>query len=74
MNICLYGSSSATLEQIYYDAAYELGTQMAKRGHTMVFGGGAQGVMGAAARGVYDHGGRLIGIAPTFFRKNGILF
>lgn len=74
MNICLYGSSSATLDEIYYDAAYELGTKMAERGHTMVFGGGAQGVMGAAARGVFDHGGKLIGIAPTFFHKNGILF
>ena len=52
MNICIYGASSAELEQIYYDKTEELGRMMAKRGHGLVFGGGATGMMGAAARGV----------------------
>ena len=50
MNICIYGASSADLEQIYYDKTEELGRMMAKRGHGLVFGGGATGMMGAAAR------------------------
>ena len=33
MNICIYGASSADLEQIYYDKTEELGRMMAKRGH-----------------------------------------
>ena len=74
MNICLYGASSTELAQEYYDAAYKLGTILARRGHTLVYGGGAQGVMGAAARGAHEHGGRIIGIAPTFFRVKGILY
>ncbi len=41
MNICIYGASSAELEQIYYDKTEELGRMMAKRGHGLVFGGGA---------------------------------
>ena len=52
MNICIYGASSAELEQIYYDKTEEFGRMMAKRGHGLVFGGGATGMMGAAARGV----------------------
>ena len=52
MNICIYGASSAELEQIYYEKTEELGKMMAKRGHGLVFGGGATGLMGAAARGV----------------------
>ena len=52
MNICVYGASSAQLEQSYYDRTEELGRMMAKRGHGLVFGGGATGMMGAAARGV----------------------
>ena len=52
MNICIYGASSAELEQVYYDKTEELGRMMAKRGHGLVFGGGATGMMGAAARGV----------------------
>lgn len=39
MNICIYGASSAELEQIYYDKTEELGRMMAKRGHGLVFGG-----------------------------------
>ena len=57
MNICIYGASSAQLEQIYYDKTEELGKMMAKRGHGLVFGGGATGMMGAAARGVAAENG-----------------
>ena len=74
MNICLYGASSNTLDRVYLDAAYDFGARLAKNGHTLVYGGGAQGVMGGAARGVSDNGGRIIGIAPTFFQVDGILF
>lgn len=73
MNICMYGASSTDLERIYYDAAEHLGRRMAARGHGLVFGGGAQGLMGAIARGIAAGGGRAVGIAPAFFDKPGIL-
>lgn len=66
MNICMYGASSTDLERIYYDAAEHLGRRMAARGHGLVFGGGAQGLMGAIARGIAAGGGRAVGIAPAF--------
>ena len=74
MDICVYGASSDQLEQHYLQDAYTLGQRMARRGHGLVFGGGATGMMGAAARGVHDAGGRLLGIAPSFFNVNGILY
>lgn len=74
MNICIYGASSAQLEQIYYDKTEELGKMMAKRGHGLVFGGGATGMMGSAARGVDVEGGYILGIAPRFFDKPGVLY
>ena len=74
MNICIYGASSAELEQIYYDKTEELGRMMAKRGHGLVFGGGATGMMGAAARGVDSEDGYILGIAPRFFDKPGVLY
>ena len=46
---------------------------MAQRGHSLVFGGGATGLMGAAARGVIRGGGKMLGIAPEFFRMPGVL-
>ena len=74
MKICVYGSSSTELEAKYIDAVYELGKQMAERGIGLVFGGGAQGLMGAAARGVRDGGGEIVGVAPDFFDVDGVLF
>lgn len=74
MNICLFGASSTDLDQIYYDAAERLGRRIAARGHGLVFGGGAQGLMGAAVGGVSSCGGYSLGIAPAFFDKPGILF
>lgn len=74
MKLAVYGASSRELAQVYYDAAYALGEQIARRGHTMVFGGGTSGLMGAAARGVSAEGGEMIGVAPKFFDEPGILY
>lgn len=74
MNICMYGASSTDLDKIYYDAAEHLGRRIAARGHGLVFGGGAQGLMGATARGLAAGGGLIKGIAPRFFDKPGILY
>ena len=74
MNICIYGASSNKLAQEYYDAAEALGALMAQQGHTLVFGGGKGGIMGAVARGAHAQGGTIIGVAPRFFDEPGILF
>lgn len=74
MDICVYGASSALLEKIYYEKTEELGRMIGKRGHGLVFGGGATGMMGAVARGVDAENGDILGIAPSFFDKPGVLY
>lgn len=75
MKICVFGASSRDLRQEYYDAAFALGAEMARRGHELVFGGGTSGLMGAAARGMSSAGGKgIIGVAPRFFDEPGILY
>ena len=74
MNICIYGASSAELKKIYYEKTEELGQLMGKRGHGLVFGGGKEGLMGAAARGVDREKGYILGIAPRFFDQPGVLY
>ena len=74
MNICIYGASSAELKKIYYEKTEELGRLIGKRGHGLVFGGGKEGLMGAAARGVDREKGYILGIAPRFFDKPGVLY
>ncbi len=74
MNICVFGASSNDLDPAYYAAAQALGRAIAAGGHTLVFGGGAGGLMGACARGAGELGGPIIGIAPRFFDEPGILY
>ena len=74
MNICVYGASSTTLDEKYIKAGEALGEEIAKGGHTLIFGGGTNGMMGAAARGTKRAGGTVIGVAPTFFNVDGVLF
>ncbi len=66
MNITLYGAASDRIDRVYIERVEELGRAMARRGHTMVFGGGSMGLMGAAARGMAAEGGHIIGVAPHF--------
>ena len=74
MNICVYGASSDKIDKVYIETVEKMGLEMAKRGHGLVFGGGAEGLMGAAARGMSAGGGKIIGVAPAFFKVDGVLF
>ncbi len=74
MNICVYGASSNDIPEIYLEKTEELGEKIAKRGHGLVFGAGDNGVMGAAARGVKRGGGKIVGVVPSFFNVDGIIY
>lgn len=74
MKICVYGAASNEIDRSFLSAGEMLGREMGKRNHTLVFGGGASGLMGAAARGIKEENGYIIGIAPSFFNVDGILY
>ncbi|GGI84374.1 cytokinin riboside 5'-monophosphate phosphoribohydrolase [Polymorphobacter multimanifer] len=52
--------------------AAELGTLLAVRGVTLVYGGGAVGLMGIAARASMAAGGRVVGIIPRLLMTSEI--
>lgn len=72
MKICVFGAASAHIDDLYIKKVEELGEEMARRGHSLVFGAGATGLMGAAARGVKRSGGKILGVIPEFFRDEGV--
>ena len=74
MNICIYGASSNIIDDVYIKDGESLGSIIAKRGHGIVYGGGAEGMIGAVARGVSQENGSIIGIAPSFFKVDGVLY
>lgn len=72
MRICVYGAASSTIDKEYVDLVEKLGEEMAKRGHSLVFGGGGTGLMGAVSRGVHKGGGKILGVIPKFFKDEKI--
>jgi uncharacterized protein (TIGR00730 family) len=62
--ICVFCASSRTLDQRWLDLAAETGAELARRGHTLVSGGGCVGMMGALADGARAAGGRTVGVIP----------
>ena len=72
MKICVFGAASAHIDEVYIKAVEELCEKLAKRGHSLVFGAGATGLMGAAARGFKRGGGFVHGVIPEFFRDEQV--
>ena len=62
--ICVFCASSRTLAQPWLDLAGRTGDEIARRGHTLVSGGGRVGMMGAVASAARAAGGHTIGVIP----------
>jgi hypothetical protein len=68
-NICVYCGSGPGMNPAYLAAAERLGRDMAAAGVGLVYGGGSLGLMGATAKSVIAHGGRVTGIIPQFLSE-----
>ncbi|MBG0833454.1 TIGR00730 family Rossman fold protein [Planomonospora sp. ID67723] len=64
MFICVFLASSQKIDQKYLVLAEEVGTELARRGHTLVSGGAKVSCMGAVARAARAGGGRTVGVIP----------
>lgn len=72
MRICVFGAASPKIDKEYITQVENMAQKLAKRGHSLVFGGGGNGLMGAAARGFTMGGGHILGIIPSFFENEEI--
>ena len=71
--VCVFGSSSESIDKAYLDSAEHLGESLAKRKIKLIFGAGKYGVMGAVSRGVLREGGEMTGVCPRFFIDHEVL-
>jgi uncharacterized protein (TIGR00730 family) len=69
MRVCVYCASSEQCGRAYHDAATRLGGLLARDGCTIVYGGGAVGLMGSLANGALAEGGKVIGVIPRFMTE-----
>jgi hypothetical protein len=61
-SICVYCGSADDVSPEYFQAARAMGAALARRGQTLIFGGGRTGLMGAVAEAVLAAGGRAVGV------------
>lgn len=64
MKIAVYCGSDFGNNEEYAKAARELGQWIGKSKHTLVYGGGESGLMGAVAKEVHAEGSEVIGVIP----------
>ncbi|HZI96652.1 MAG TPA: TIGR00730 family Rossman fold protein [Actinomycetales bacterium] len=62
--VCVFCSSSEAIDARHQDLAAALGTELARRGHSLVSGGGRVSMMGAVARAARAGGARTVGVIP----------
>ncbi|MHC1702579.1 MAG: TIGR00730 family Rossman fold protein [Tenuifilaceae bacterium] len=69
MRICVYCASSSKVGEEYFDATEKLAFDFAKKGITLVYGGGSMGLMGCMADTMLKNSGQVVGILPRFMDK-----
>jgi uncharacterized protein (TIGR00730 family) len=71
--VCVYCGSGPGTNPRFMESAHALGRALAENGIRLVYGGGSVGMMGAVARAVLDHGGRVTGIIPEFLIRREVM-
>jgi uncharacterized protein (TIGR00730 family) len=61
---CVYLGSREGHDPQFVEAACQLGSDLARRGHALVYGGARIGMMGALADAVLASGGAVTGVMP----------
>ena len=72
--ICVYSSSSDSIDEVYFKKASELGSAIATNKDALLFGGGMRGLMGVTAKATHLNGGRVIGVIPEALNQKGVVY
>jgi len=70
--IAIFCGSSDGYNELYREAAYELGTMLAIKSFEIIYGGAKVGLMGAVADGALLHGGKVTGVIPYFLKTKEV--
>lgn len=65
-SVCVYSASSTQINEIYFQAARELGKLIAERQMRLINGAGCLGLMKACADACMESGGKVTGVIPEF--------
>ena len=71
-SVCVFCGSSPGHDPVHAEGARAMGTAIAKRGLTLVYGGGAVGLMGIVANAALEAGGEVHGVIPRALREKEV--
>lgn len=72
MRVAVFCGSSRRVAEPYLEAARIVGTDLARRGHTLIYGGGRTGLMGALADAALAAGAPVHGVILREFIEQGV--
>ncbi|WP_322933569.1 TIGR00730 family Rossman fold protein [Bacteroides sp. CG01] len=70
-SVCVYSASSTKIDEVYFNAARQLGQLLAKRHIRLINGAGSIGLMRSVADAVLENGGEVTGVIPKFMVEQG---
>jgi len=73
-SVCVFCASSDLVDAVYFETARRLGALLVADGHTLVYGGGKIGLMGALATAVHEHGGKVVGVIPASLKERELAY
>ncbi len=71
--VCVFCGSRPGENPEFMIAARQLGAFLASNGHTLVYGGGGIGIMGAMADVMLERNGRVIGVIPSHLARSEVM-
>ena len=71
--VAVFCGSSYGNNPLYRKEAINMGKEMARRGISLVYGGGNKGLMGVIAHTIFEEGGEVIGVLPEAMNIQSVL-
>ena len=73
VRVCVFCGSRAGDDPEFTTAARQVGEFLAANGHTLIYGGGGVGVMGAIADVMLERNGKVIGVIPSHLARAEVM-
>jgi len=72
--VCVYASSSNSVDEIFFQVAENLGIALAKEGYDLVYGGAKVGLMGKIAEIMQQAGRKVTGVIPKLIYEKNLAY
>jgi uncharacterized protein (TIGR00730 family) len=73
-SVCVFCGANVGNRPLLAETARTMGEALARRGVTLVFGGGRVGLMGAVSAAARAAGGRVVGVIPAALQKKELAY